>query len=201
MTRIYKSYDDFLNRENKEENGVSEGFAKRHPDFEEDNKLNEGCWDCDDCHGCDDCDDCHDCHGCHGCYNCHGCHDCDNCDNCTDCYGLLDRLGSSGHKLAIDIPKIDNIHQKVLEATMEEGALDMDEWHTCETTHCRAGWVVHLAGEDGKKLEEKTDTPLAALLIYKKSSQIRVSPRRFYDSEYIAMRDIERCAREEVELC
>jgi hypothetical protein len=39
----------------------------------------------------------------------------------------------------------------------------MGSWHTCETTHCIAGWAVHLAGEEGKALEVKHDTHLAGL--------------------------------------
>ena len=74
-----------------------------------------------------------------------------------------------------EIPIIKNIHQSVFEAASATGcALDMGSWHSCETTHCRAGWVIHLAGEAGYALEEATDTPFAALMIYKKSSEIPV---------------------------
>jgi len=63
------------------------------------------------------------------------------------------------------IPVIENIHQRVLEAvTAEESSLDMSQWHTCDTTHCRAGWVVTLAGEEGRELERQTDTGFAAVL-------------------------------------
>jgi hypothetical protein len=41
------------------------------------------------------------------------------------------------------VPKIENIHQCVLEAVSHPNALHMDKWHSCNTTHCRAGWVVH----------------------------------------------------------
>jgi len=92
------------------------------------------------------------------------------------------------------IPKIKNIHQKVLATVKNPGALDMGNWHTCETTHCRAGWVVTLAGEKGKALEANTSTLFAAMQIYKESSDIRVSPVRFYDSNEQAMKDIEKCA-------
>jgi hypothetical protein len=76
----------------------------------------------------------------------------------------------------------------------------MESWHTCETTHCRAGWVVTLAGEEGKKLEKKTSTLFAAMQIYKASSTIRVSPTSFYDSNEVAMKDMKRCAEEEKNL-
>ena len=75
----------------------------------------------------------------------------------------------------------------------------MDTWHTCDTTHCRAGWVVTLAGEEGKKLEKETSTCFASMMIYKKSSEIRVSPNRYFETNEIAMKDIERCAELEVE--
>lgn len=76
----------------------------------------------------------------------------------------------------------------------------MSTWHTCDTTHCRAGWVVFLSGDAGKELENKTDTAFAAMQIYKKSSPIKVSPNRFYETNEVAMKDIERCANEEIEL-
>jgi hypothetical protein len=82
----------------------------------------------------------------------------------------------------------------------QKDALDMRDWHTCETTHCRAGWVVTLAGEAGKALEKQTSTLFAAMRIYKESSPIRVSPVRFYDSNEAALADIRRCAEEEAAL-
>ena len=73
----------------------------------------------------------------------------------------------------------------------------MGDWHTCDTTHCRAGWITFLAGEEGKILEQKTSTQFAAMQIYKASSPIRVSPVRFFESNEVAMSDIIRCAEEE----
>ena len=74
----------------------------------------------------------------------------------------------------------------------------MDKWHTCDTTHCRAGWVEHLAGIKGKELAAATSTEFAAMQIYKVSSNIKVSPPRFYESNEVAMADIQRCADEEI---
>jgi hypothetical protein len=73
----------------------------------------------------------------------------------------------------------------------------MAHWHTCQMAHCRGGWIVNLAGELGKKLEELTSTEFAAMQIYKASSPIRVSPVRFYETDEVAMADIKRCAAEE----
>ncbi len=96
------------------------------------------------------------------------------------------------------VPIIENIHKKVIEAASGEGALDMSDWHTCETTHCRAGWVVALAGEQGKILEDRTSTLFAAMMIYKDSSpKIKVSPTSFYGENKQALADMERCANEE----
>lgn len=97
------------------------------------------------------------------------------------------------------VPNIDNIHKKILEAASRPKALDMSTWHTCNTTHCRAGWAVHLAGDAGRMLEEQTSTLFAAMQIYKASSPIRVSPTRFFESNETAMADMKRCAEAENE--
>ena len=87
----------------------------------------------------------------------------------------------------------------------------MSDWHTdllvneegeyCGTTHCRAGWVVALAGKAGRDLEQKTSTLHAAIQIYHTSCpEIGVSPPRFFESNEIAMADIKRCADLEKEL-
>ncbi len=71
----------------------------------------------------------------------------------------------------------------------------MATWHTCNTTHCRAGWVVTLAGEAGKKLERFYNTPLAAMLIYDASAPgFKINPGRFYDSNDDALADMKRLA-------
>ncbi len=69
----------------------------------------------------------------------------------------------------------------------------MGDWHSCETTHCRAGWVVHLAGAPGKALEERFNTELAAMLIYRESGS-PISPCRFYDREDDALADMKQRA-------
>ncbi len=96
------------------------------------------------------------------------------------------------------VPIIKNIHAKVLEAVSRKGALNMNNWHTCESTHCRAGWVIHLAGKMGYNLENKTCYSSAAQLIYQASSNIDVASYRFYASNKDAMADIKRCAELEM---
>ena len=49
-------------------------------------------------------------------------------------------------------PKIENIDSRILAAIESGGSLNMGQWHSCETTHCRAGWAIHLTGEAGKVL-------------------------------------------------
>jgi hypothetical protein len=113
-----------------------------------------------------------------------------NCSGCSDYLGCSDCFP--------DIPIIENIHQKILAAIQDNGnSLNMSEWHTCNTTHCRGGWAVFLAGEKGKELENNTSTLFAAMQIYKASSPIRVYSPRFFETDEIAMKDIIRCAQEE----
>jgi len=83
----------------------------------------------------------------------------------------------------------------------------MDTWHAdnskndkgeyCGTTHCRAGWVIALAGKSGVEMESIFGTENAAMQIYSKSSSIKVSPAQFYKNNDDAFEDIERCANEE----
>jgi len=95
------------------------------------------------------------------------------------------------------IPKIKNIHQKIYKAaSVPPEALDMSAWHTCETTHCRAGWVVTLAGKAGAALEKFHNTPLAAQLIYR-ASGYQINPCRFYDDNKSALADMKRLAEKE----
>ena len=187
-TKVFKTYKKFQNRKDKSANGVSPEFAKRHPNWRAMNKTNEGCWECINCNYCA------------RCTNCTNCTNCAYCTDCTDCYGCSENNNSSftisGEKLTP--PKIEKIHQKVYAAASQQGALNMATWHTCETTHCRAGWVVALAGEEGAKLELKTSTPFAAMMIYKASSDIAVPPSMFYVSNEEALEDMKRCTEEEI---
>jgi hypothetical protein len=219
MTQIFESYSAFLKREDKKVNGVDADFAKQYPDHEKQNESNEGCWncsgcfDCSDCSGCSDCSDCSgcfDCSGCSGCsdcsdcsrcFDCFHCSDCSGCSRCSGCYGLQKQKGidaKTGEGTIMgNYPTLENIHQRVLEAASPTGALEMGDWHTCDTTHCRGGWAVHLAGEQGKKLEQATSTLFAAMMIYKASSKIKVAPTKFFLNNEESMADMKRCAEEE----
>lgn len=153
--------------------------------------------------------DCQNCVNCSDCSRYSGCSDCSDCSDCQNCAWLYDKQNmrpvqqqqpAEGAPLqygAPPIPVIENIHQKVFEAASQPGALKMTSWH-CGTTHCRAGWVVTLAGEAGKKLEEFHNTELAAMLIYRQSSpNLLVNPARFYDDAADAIRDMKRMADQE----
>lgn len=73
----------------------------------------------------------------------------------------------------------------------------MAKWHSCENTHCWAGWVVTLAGDEGKKLEAFFETPLAAMKILDASSPLRVSLVRFFEKNGDALREMKKLAKQE----
>lgn len=92
-------------------------------------------------------------------------------------------MGQVAHagKPVTSVPVVENIHKKVYEAASRPCALEMSTWHSgCGTAHCRAGWVVTLAGEEGAALEAATSTEFAAMAIYAASSDVKVSPTEFY---------------------
>ena len=94
------------------------------------------------------------------------------------------------------IPKIENIDAAILAAVRSSGcSLEMDAWHTCETTHCRAGWAIHLAGEAGKALEYQLGSAVAGALIYAVSRPNKPIPN-FYAATNEALLDLIACAEE-----
>jgi hypothetical protein len=93
------------------------------------------------------------------------------------------------------VPKIPKIHQSIFTAASQEGALDMGSWHgVCGTTHCRAGWVVSLAGDAGKAMEFCMGTPAAAALIYLASDPKIEKIPDFYATNGDALADMKRLA-------
>ena len=71
----------------------------------------------------------------------------------------------------------------------------MGIWHTCEKTHCRAGWAVTLAGTEGRELEKFYNTALAAMLIYDASDpNFKINPGRFFDDNESALADMKAMA-------
>jgi uncharacterized protein YjbI with pentapeptide repeats len=99
-----------------------------------------------------------------------------------------------GADIQRDIPIIPNIDAAILAAIEAPGnALDMSKWHTCETTHCRAGWAITLAGEAGKALEEELSPVTAGALIYAASRPGKRIPD-FYATNEDALADLRACA-------
>ena len=71
----------------------------------------------------------------------------------------------------------------------------MSAWHKCEKTHCRGGWVVTLAGPEGRALEEFFGAELAARKIYRASCLgFEINPSRFYDDNDAALADMKALA-------
>ena len=174
MTNIYNSYSDFLDREDIDDNGVSPEFAAEHPDFVELNLTNKSCWDCS------------------GCYRCSRC---SGCSGCSDCYLEINAEEEKADSGPPPVPIIPNIHKAVYAASSHPGSLAMENVHTCANTHCRAGWVITLAGEAGKKLEEFFNWELAAMKIYDASAPgFKINPARFYDSNADALADMKKLA-------
>jgi hypothetical protein len=103
----------------------------------------------------------------------------------------------SGADLSECPVKIPNIHKAVYEAASAPQALDMATWHRCETTHCRAGWVVTLAGDAGRALEWAMGTPAAAAMIYLASDPKLEKMPNFYTNNEAAMADMKRLAEQE----
>ena len=67
----------------------------------------------------------------------------------------------------VNVPAIPDIDATILAAIEASGAaLNMARWHTCETSHCRAGWAIHLAGDAGYALEKRLGPSAAGALIY-----------------------------------
>ena len=140
---------------------------------------------------------------CQNCTNCSDCSDCSGCSRCSDCSDCLDCSWQDNLKGEIadpangppPIPTIENIHAVVYAAASQPNSLKMNNWHSCEKTHCRAGWITTLAGPAGKKLEAFYNTELAAMLIYDASApDFKINPARFYDDNDDALADMKRLA-------
>ena len=104
----------------------------------------------------------------------------------------------SGAKNLPEIPVIPNIDAAILNEINQQGcSLNMSDWHTCETTHCRAGWAVHLAGDAGYDLDRRFGTNVAGAMIYNASRPGKPVPS-FYANNDDALEDIEKCAAEQL---
>ena len=91
------------------------------------------------------------------------------------------------------IPVIEDIHKKIWGA-VRDGGLAMENWHSCESTHCRAGWAIHLAGECGYLLESIFGPSVAGALIYQASDPGLERVPDWHASDEDALADIKRMA-------
>jgi hypothetical protein len=98
---------------------------------------------------------------------------------------------------SIKVPIIPDIHKKIYAAASQPEALEMSEVHSCHTTHCRAGWVIVLAGDEGMELERRFGWEVAAMLIYKVNGYLIEFCDDFYCSNEHALADMKRLAEQE----
>ena len=96
----------------------------------------------------------------------------------------------------LKIPAVKNLHSKMLKVIESgKGVLDMRSWHTCKTTHCRAGWAITLAGKRGLELEKQCGSSLAGALITIASSPKLDRVPNFYDTNDGALESIRAAAK------
>lgn len=109
---------------------------------------------------------------------------------------ILSRADLRGAKLdKRSIPMIESLDAKILEALkIRQNKLYQGWWHLCETTHCRAGWAIHLAGRRGARLENKMGSGTAGALIYAVSRPDQKIPD-FYGDDAEARKSIRDDAR------
>ncbi len=87
-----------------------------------------------------------------------------------------------------EIPLIIDLDKRILEDIENNGFfLNQDTWHTCETTHCRAGFSELYAEDVGKEMVKHLGHWLTGALIYKKSTG-RIP--NFYASNEDALADV-----------
>jgi hypothetical protein len=91
--------------------------------------------------------------------------------------------------------KVQSLHRRILAAIEAGGELNMSNWHRCETTHCRAGWAIHLAGPAGAILEACVGPVVAGALIHTVSCpQLEGKIPDFYAGNTETLADIRRLA-------
>jgi hypothetical protein len=107
----------------------------------------------------------------------------------VDLYGS-DLSGADLSRAALgDVPVVPAIDAAILARIEAGGRLEMSAWHTCETTHCRAGWAIALAGWPGEALEDALGAAIAGTFIYA-ASRPGVPIPDFYASNSDALADL-----------
>lgn len=81
--------------------------------------------------------------------------------------GALTSVG--GHLLPDAETAKARLEEVARHALADPANLDMRKWHNesggCGTSHCISGWAVHLAGDDGYKLEREVQQPTAGVIL------------------------------------
>ena len=91
--------------------------------------------------------------------------------------------------------RVAHLDAKILRAMEKGGTLEMSQWHTCGTKHCRGGWAVFLAGEAGRTLEFMQGTQAAANWIYAASRPgMKLPDFSGTQNNDVVMGDIRACA-------
>lgn len=67
---------------------------------------------------------------------------------------------------------IPGLAKQVSTMALGKGALEMGDWHTCETTHCLAGWAIHLTGPAGYALEAMTSPSVAGAMLMPEAAHL-----------------------------
>jgi uncharacterized protein YjbI with pentapeptide repeats len=97
------------------------------------------------------------------------------------------------------VPRVSNLHSRMLAAIeADPEVLDMSTWHgtitdghACTTTHCRAGFAIHFAGDAGRVLEGALGPAVAGALISLASCpQLAGKVPDFYADNETALADI-----------
>jgi len=97
-TQIFKNYQEFKNRPNKDVNGVTQELVdemvKGNPNYDyiRDNATNTGCWNCYRCR------ECKDCISCKFSFDCSDCTYCNSCQCCTQLISAYDILSEEFYK-------------------------------------------------------------------------------------------------------
>jgi hypothetical protein len=73
----------------------------------------------------------------------------------------------ASHLAPPPVPVLPNLARQILKQLENpHHGLDMGTWHACATTHCLAGWAIHLAGQEGYRLELHYGPELAGMLLF-----------------------------------
>jgi hypothetical protein len=113
--------------------------------------------------------------------------------NRYDKYGLSETID-------VKVPLLPYLNTKVLSAVLDNGnKLEMSIWHVCKTTHCRAGWTIHVCGKQGYDLEKEIgDEEKTAELILRTNYPDKELPH-FYANNDTGMECLLEDAKEDYE--